>query len=198
MRITDQTKTSSYRKRKDHMTHIHTCLVLPAAAAAMLFAGTSAKAQDVKINIGLGAPPQLVVVPGTSVYNAPDVPSNYSFYKGRYYTVVNGVSSMAPSYNRLSDRRIWPCGAAGRGAACADGGAGGRPDQRGAVPRGGAVPAHRRVAARTIFSASICSGNLSLPGPRHGSPPIGEVVGAAGGDEAQSAVAGARQARRGS
>jgi hypothetical protein len=73
--------------------------VLLAAAAAMLFAGPSAKAQDVKLNIGLGAPPQLVVVLGTSVYDAPDVPSNYFFYKGRYYTVVNGVSSMAPSYS---------------------------------------------------------------------------------------------------
>ena len=88
------------------MTHLHTRMLLLAAAAVTLFAGTAAKAQDVKINIGLGAPPivltappQLVVVPGTSVYYAPDVPSNYFFYKGRHYTVVNGVWSMAPSYS---------------------------------------------------------------------------------------------------
>jgi hypothetical protein len=105
VRITDQTKTS-YRKRKDSMPHIHTHLLLLAVAAAMLFAGTSANAQDVTIDIGLGvppivltAPPPLVVVPGTSVYYAPDVPTDYFFHKGRYYTVANGVWSMAPAYN---------------------------------------------------------------------------------------------------
>jgi hypothetical protein len=56
--------------------------------------------------IGLGVPPvvittppPLVVVPGTSVYYAPDVPANYCFYKGHYYTVANGVWSMAPASN---------------------------------------------------------------------------------------------------
>jgi hypothetical protein len=42
--------------------------------------------------------PLLVVVPGTSVYYAPDVSAKF-FYKGRYYTVVNDVWSMAPAYN---------------------------------------------------------------------------------------------------
>jgi hypothetical protein len=105
VRITDRTKTF-YRKRKDSMPHIHTRLLLLAAAAAMLFAGTSANAQDVKIDIGLGvppivltAPPPLVVVPGTSAYYAPEVSANFFFYKGRYYTVVNDVWSMAPAYN---------------------------------------------------------------------------------------------------
>jgi hypothetical protein len=76
------------------------------AATAMLFSGTSATASDVKINIGLGvpplvltAPPQLVVVPGTPVYYAPDVQANLFVYKARYYTVTNGVWSMAPAYN---------------------------------------------------------------------------------------------------
>jgi hypothetical protein len=80
-------------------------MVLLAAAAAMLFLGASATASDVKINIGLGvppivltAPPQLVVVPGTPVYYAPDVSANLFFYKGRYYTVANSVWSMAPAY----------------------------------------------------------------------------------------------------
>ena len=68
------------------MPHVHTRLLLLAAAAAMLFAGTPATAQDVKINIGLGAPPivltappQFVVVPGTSVSYAPDVQANLWF-----------------------------------------------------------------------------------------------------------------------
>ena len=87
------------------MPHIHTRLLL-AVAAAMLVTGTPAKAQDVKINIGLGvppivltAPPQLVVVPGTPVYYAPNVQANLFVYKGRYYTVANGVWLMAPAYN---------------------------------------------------------------------------------------------------
>jgi hypothetical protein len=77
-----------------------------AAAAALLWSGAAAAGPDVQIDIGLGvppivlaAPPQLVVVPGTSVYYAPDIPANYFFHKGRYYTVVNGVWSMAPAYS---------------------------------------------------------------------------------------------------
>jgi len=80
-------------------------VLLLAAAGVILRSGTSATAQDVKIDIGLGVPPivlaapPLVGVPGTSVYNDPDVLANYFFYKGRYYTVVNGVWSMAPAYS---------------------------------------------------------------------------------------------------
>jgi hypothetical protein len=81
-------------------------MVLLAAAAAMLFSGASATASDLKINIDLGgppivltAPPQLVVVPGTPVYYAPDVSANLFFYKGRYYTLASGVWSMAPAYS---------------------------------------------------------------------------------------------------
>jgi hypothetical protein len=80
-------------------------VLLLVAAAAILAITTSATAQDVKINIGLGvppivltAPPQLVVVPGTPVYYAPEVSANLFFYKGRYYTVANGVWAMAPAY----------------------------------------------------------------------------------------------------
>jgi hypothetical protein len=80
-------------------------LMLAAAAAALWSAG-SAAAMDVKIDIGLGVPPVvlttppvLVVVPGTSVYYAPDVSANLFVYKGRYYTVANGVWLMAPGYN---------------------------------------------------------------------------------------------------
>jgi hypothetical protein len=77
-----------------------------AVAGAILVSGASAAAQDVKINIGLAVPPivlttppQLVAVPGTSVFYAPDVPANLFFYEGRYYTVANGGWSMAPAYN---------------------------------------------------------------------------------------------------
>ena len=92
------------------MLHILARILMPAAAAAMLWSGALDAASDVKINIGLGVPsvpppvviatpPPLVVVPGTSVYYAPDVSANLFVYKGRYYTVLNGVWSMAPAYN---------------------------------------------------------------------------------------------------
>ena len=80
-------------------------VLMLAAAAAMVVTTTSATAQDVKINIGLGVPPvvittppPLVVVPGTSVYYAPDASANLFVYKGRYYTVANGVWLMASAY----------------------------------------------------------------------------------------------------
>jgi hypothetical protein len=79
------------------------------AAGTVLLAGTSVAAQEVKINIGLGipsmspivvtTPPQLVVIPGTAVYYAPEVPANYFSYKGRYYTVANDAWFTAPAYD---------------------------------------------------------------------------------------------------
>jgi hypothetical protein len=92
------------------MAHIRTCFLTLVAAGAILLPGALAGAQDVKINIGLGVPsipppvvittpPQLVVVPGTSGSYAPDVPADYFFYKGRYYTVANGAWFTAPAYN---------------------------------------------------------------------------------------------------
>ena len=91
------------------MPRMLTGFAILAAAGFMLVSAASAAA-DVKVNIGLGipsvappvvitTPPQLVVVPGTSVYYAPEMPTNYFFYKGRYYTVVNGVWSTAPVYS---------------------------------------------------------------------------------------------------
>jgi hypothetical protein len=81
-------------------------LLMLAAAATMLWSGASAAGPDVTIDIGLGVPPivlttppQLVVVPGTSVYYAPDVSGNLFVYKGRYYTMANGVWLMAPAYH---------------------------------------------------------------------------------------------------
>jgi hypothetical protein len=92
------------------MPYTRARLLMLAAAAAMFWAGASAVAQGVKIDIGLGVPavpppvvittpPPLVVVPGTSVYYAPDVPADVFFHKGRYYTMANGVWSTAPAYN---------------------------------------------------------------------------------------------------
>jgi hypothetical protein len=87
------------------MPHRLPHVLLAGAVAAMLVTATSATAQDVKIDIGLGvppivltAPPQLVVVPGTPVYYAPDVSADLFFYRGRYYAVANGVWSRAPAY----------------------------------------------------------------------------------------------------
>jgi hypothetical protein len=87
------------------MPHRLPRLLMLSAAAAMLLSGAPATASDVNITIGLGvppivltAPPQLVVVPGTPIYYAPDVQANLFVYKGRYYTVVHGVWSMAPAY----------------------------------------------------------------------------------------------------
>ena len=78
-------------------------------AAAGLLPVAPAVAQNFQVNIGLGTPPlppvvvttppRLVVVPGTAVYYAPDLPTNYFFYQGHYYTVGRGVWSMAPAYN---------------------------------------------------------------------------------------------------
>jgi hypothetical protein len=81
-------------------------LTMLAAIGTLLLSAPSLMAQDVKINIGLGvpsvpppvivtSPPHLVIVPGTSVYYAPDLPANYFFYQGRYYTVANHVWSTA-------------------------------------------------------------------------------------------------------
>ena len=91
------------------MPHARTHLLMLAATGIVLLSGASVAAQDIKINIGLGArpvppvvvttPPQLVVVPGTAVYYAPEVPDNLFVYKGRYYTLVNNVWSTAPAYH---------------------------------------------------------------------------------------------------
>jgi len=83
--------------------------LIVAAAGAVLCSGAAVAAQGVRIDIGLGTPsvppvvittpPRLVVVPGTSVYYAPEVPTDYFRYNGRYYTVVNDVWSTAPAYH---------------------------------------------------------------------------------------------------
>jgi hypothetical protein len=84
------------------MLHSRTHLLMLAATGVMLLSGALVAAQDIEINIGLGAPPappQLVVVPGTAVYYAPEAVANLFVYKGRYYTLVNNVWSTAPAYH---------------------------------------------------------------------------------------------------
>jgi hypothetical protein len=83
-------------------------LLIGRVGVIMLVSATPTMAQEVKINIGLGTPlvpplvvttqPQLVVVPGTSVYYAPNIPATYFSYKGRYYTLVNNAWYTAPAY----------------------------------------------------------------------------------------------------
>ena len=91
------------------MSRVLTRLTMVAGLGTLLVSAPSLMAQEVNIHIGLGppsapsviitTPPQLVVVPGTSVYYAPEVPVDYFRYKGRYYTVMNNVWEMAPAYN---------------------------------------------------------------------------------------------------
>lgn len=92
------------------MPHMLVRLATLAAAGIILGLAASAAASDINIDIGLGipsvkppivftTPPQLVVVPGSSVYYAPEMPANVFFYKGRYYTTVNNSWSMAPAHN---------------------------------------------------------------------------------------------------
>ena len=74
-------------------------LVSLLAVAAGLFPGAAAARTDVSIGIQIGAPPQLVVVPGTPVYYAPTLPHNYFFYGGQYYLFHDSAWFFAPTYN---------------------------------------------------------------------------------------------------
>ena len=65
---------------------------------AMLMHRPAAADVNVGINIGtpppppvvVTAPPRLVVVPQSPVYYAPEVPDNFFYYDGLYYTVHDG------------------------------------------------------------------------------------------------------------
>jgi hypothetical protein len=67
-----------------------------------------AGADNVSIGIQIGtppppivvhAPPQIVVIPGTSVYYAPAVEANFFFHSGRYYTYHEGAWFHAKTHN---------------------------------------------------------------------------------------------------
>ena len=82
-------------------------------------------------------------------------------------------------------------GADRRGAGGAGRGAGDAGQERGALVGGGAVSAQGRTAVAALGGTARGGGSLLPAGPRRGPPPAGEVAGAAGRDEPQSAVAAA-------
>lgn len=74
-----------------------------AGAVGMLMLGSAAgvtpAAAEVSVNVQLGAPPQLAVIPGTPVEYAPALPANYFFYGGHYYVFTHGNWYAARGYN---------------------------------------------------------------------------------------------------
>lgn len=79
------------------------------ASAVCLLPGAPSSASDLSISIGIGTPPPappvimaappLVVVPGSPVYYAPEVPVNIFFYGGRYYTFHDEAWFRATTHN---------------------------------------------------------------------------------------------------
>ncbi len=69
------------------------------AAALGFMPSLAAAGPDIRIDVHIGAPPQLVVVPNTPVYYAPALPHNYFFYGGQYYLFHKGAWHYAPTYN---------------------------------------------------------------------------------------------------
>ncbi len=54
---------------------------------------------SLNLGINIGRPPQVVVVPGTPVYQAPSVPYNYFVYHDHYYLFHEGMWLSAVHYN---------------------------------------------------------------------------------------------------
>jgi hypothetical protein len=94
------------------MGHWRLPTTLWVAAVVALRLSAQVQAADIHIGLNLGIPlppppppvvvttvPQLVVVPGTSVYYAPDVPHNFFFYSQRYYVLHNDSWFYASSHN---------------------------------------------------------------------------------------------------
>lgn len=52
-----------------------------------------------RMGVQIGSPPQMVVVPGTTVYHAPSVPHNYFRYGGRYYVLHEGAWYYSAGHN---------------------------------------------------------------------------------------------------
>jgi len=77
-------------------------------SAAWLLPGMPAHAGDVSVGINIGVPapppvviagpPQVVIVPGSTVYYAPNVDFNLFVYQGRYYRFHDGHWFMATSH----------------------------------------------------------------------------------------------------
>lgn len=85
--------------------------IVVASVAAVLLPGPSG-AGDLSVGIGIniGTPPprppivvqtrpEIVVVPGTSVYYAPGLDFNFFFYGGKYYSLHNGAWFYATTHS---------------------------------------------------------------------------------------------------
>ena len=78
------------------------------AAAVVVLSPVGGRAADVHVGINIGvppppqvvieAPPPLVVVPRSPVYYAPELPYNYFYYGGLYYTFHEGAWFSAVSF----------------------------------------------------------------------------------------------------
>jgi predicted ATPase/class 3 adenylate cyclase len=88
-------------------------------------------------------------------------------------------------------RGVRPGGPDHRGAGGGDRGDGDAPPKRGALVGSRAVSAQRRTAVAALGGTARGGGSLLPACPRRGSPPAGQVPGATGGDEPQSALAAA-------
>lgn len=81
--------------------------LLAAAAACFWLPGVvradnlsiGVQTDNVRLGIQIGDPPPLVVVPGTSVYTAPDLPYNYFVYRKQYYLFHDGYWLRAKHHN---------------------------------------------------------------------------------------------------
>lgn len=92
-------------KRRRMIQAIETLL---AAAVLCALLPAPARAADVHIGINIGvpppppvvleAPPPLIVVPRSPVYYAPQLPYNYFYYHGTYYTLHDGAWFSAASF----------------------------------------------------------------------------------------------------
>jgi hypothetical protein len=77
-------------------------ILLTALLMAALISGwsdPSSEAHGPSISIDIGEPPELVLVPGTSVYYAPSVPLTYFLYGQQYYLFTQGTWFAATTYD---------------------------------------------------------------------------------------------------
>lgn len=68
-------------------------------AAVIAAAGVAPASAQVSVNIQLGAPPQLALIPNSPVQYAPALPANYFFYGRHYYVFTNGGWFVGRGYN---------------------------------------------------------------------------------------------------
>jgi hypothetical protein len=89
------------------MKRVTVNIILMAAAVCLSQAGPAladslsigVQTDSLSLGINIGAPPQVVIVPGTPVYQAPSLPYNYFVYRHRYYLFHQGMWLSAAHYN---------------------------------------------------------------------------------------------------